>query len=160
MRQLNLIRKLNAFFSNQKKIPFIKLAYLFGSHTSGKVGPISDYDIAVLCSKSQPYKIRYELKHELATILLTDRLDLVVLNYAPIELQYAVVATGTVIYEVNVEERVEYEAITLSLYGDYLPFLRNQRQAILEGGHNEAGIQRYREALGKTQRLLEEIRTL
>ncbi len=160
MRQSVIINKLNFFFSEQKKEPFIKLAYLFGSRAGGKTGPISDYDIAVLYSKSQSYKMRYELEHELTTILSADRLDLVVLNYASVELQYAVIATGIVIYEVSVVERVEYEAHTLSLYGDYLPILRNQRQAILEEGHNETGIQRYRAALGKTKRLLEEIRTL
>jgi hypothetical protein len=52
---------------------------------------------------------------------------------------------------------VEYEALTLSLYGDYLPVLRNQRKAILEESNNEAGIQRYRAALGKTHRLLKKL---
>jgi hypothetical protein len=89
---------------------------------------------------------------------MTNRVDLVVLNHAPIELSYAVIVTGTVIYEVNMAVRVEFEASTLSRYGDYLPILRRQRKEILEEHDNETGIQRYRKALGKTQRLLEKIR--
>jgi hypothetical protein len=92
--------------------------------------------------------------------LKTDQVDLIVLNNASIELRYAVIATGIVAYEANVETRVEYEALTLSLYGDFLPVLRDQREDILKEEKNETGIQRYREALGKTQRLLDEIRAL
>ena len=91
---------------------------------------------------------------------MTDRVDLVVLNYAPIELRYNVIVTGVVIYEQNPAVRVDFEANTLSRYGDYLPVLRRQRKEILEEHENEAGIQRYREALGETQRLLKKIRTI
>jgi hypothetical protein len=114
----------------------------------------------VLYSESHPSILKYELAHELKIALKTDRVDLVVLNKAPIELRYAVIATGIVAYETNAEIRVEYEALTLSLYGDYLPVLRNQREDILKEGKDETGIQRYRAALGKTQRLLEQIRAL
>jgi hypothetical protein len=114
----------------------------------------------VLYSESHPSILKYELAHELKIALKTDRVDLVVLNKAPIELRYAVIATSIVAYETNAEIRVEYEALTLSLYGDYLPVLRNQREDILKEGKDETGIQRYRAALGKTQRLLEQIRAL
>jgi predicted nucleotidyltransferase len=160
MRQSDLIEKLNTFFSNQKNSSLIKLAYLFGSRAGGKIGPISDYDIAVLFSKAPLPNLRYELEYKLKKALMTDRVDLVVLNYAPIELRYAVIASGTVVYEISFAVCVEYEALTLSLYGDYLPILRQQRQEILEEDNNETGIQRYRAALGKTQNLLKEIRTI
>ena len=57
---------------------------------------------------------------ELGTILRTDRVDLVVLDFAPIELRYAVIATGSVVYQIERKTRVEFEALTLGLYGDYL----------------------------------------
>jgi len=160
MKQSDSIKKLTAFFSNEKRKSFIELAYLFGSRAEGDIGPISDFDIAILYSEPQPPELRYEFRHKLATVLMTNQVDLVVLNSAPIEFRYAVVATGAVLYEVSLETRVEYEASTLSLYGDYLPILRRQRQEILEEDNHETGIQRYRAALGKTQRLLEEIRTI
>ncbi len=160
MRQSELIERLTTFFSNEIDTSLIKLAYLFGSRAWGTIGPISDYDIAVLFSDSPVPSLRYALEHKLNKTLLSDRVDLVVLNYAPIELQYAVIASGIAVYEESFEARVEYEAFTLSRYGDFLPVLRNQRQEILEDDINEAGIQRYRAALGKTQRLLEKIRTV
>jgi predicted nucleotidyltransferase len=160
MRQSELKRKVAALFSNETIAPSIKLAYLFGSCALGEEGPISDFDIAVLFSKSPCSNRRYLLEHKLNKTLMTDRVDLVVLNNAPIELRYAVIASGIVVYEVNVKTRVEYEALTLSLYGDFLPVLRNQREDILKEGNNETGIQRYRTALGKTQRLLEQVRAL
>ena len=160
MKRQETIKNLHSFFSaNNKKIR-IELAYLFGSHASGRVGPVSDFDIAVLYTQSQASILRYELARDLKSILKTDAVDLVVLNNSPIELRYAVIASGIVVYQANVKTRVEYEALTLSLYGDYLPVLRSQREDILREGNNEAGIQRYRAALGKTQRLLEEIRSL
>jgi predicted nucleotidyltransferase len=160
MKQQEILKTLNSFFSTTKTEPRIDLAYVFGSHAAGKQGPISDYDIAVLFSEPHESIHRYELAHELSSILKTDQVDLIVLNNAPIELRYAVIASGIVVYEANVETRVEYEALTLGLYGDFLPVLRNQRQDILKEDINATGIQRYREALGKTQRLLEEIRAL
>ncbi len=69
------------------------------------------------------------------------------------------IATGTVIYEISRAARVDFESLTLGLYGDFLPVLRAQREELLRGSNYETGIQRYREALGKTRRLLEEIRT-
>lgn len=159
MRQSDSLKKLTAFFLNKKRKSYIELAYLFGSRAEGQHGPISDYDIAILYSEPQAPELRYELAHKLSTVLMTDHVDLVVLNSAPIELRYAVITTGTLLYEVSLETRVEYEALTLSLYGDYLPVLRRQRQEILQESFHETGVQRYREALGKTQRLLEKIRT-
>ncbi len=159
MRQFDLIKRFTTFFSNENDPSLIKLAYLFGSRAGETIGPISDYDIAVLFSDSPAPSLRYALEHKLKKTLLSDRVDLVVLNYAPIELQYAVIASGDVVYEKSFEARVEYEALTLSRYGDFLPILRNQRQEILEDKTNEAGIQRHRAALGKTQRMLEKTRS-
>jgi len=73
-------------------------------------------------------------------------------------LAYAVIAQGRLIYQQSVAERVEFEAKVLSLYGDYLPILRRQRQEILEGGRDEAGVRRCREALRRTERTLAAIR--
>jgi len=160
MNQHESIKSLYSFFSSTETKPRIDLAYVFGSQVAGKKGPISDYDIAVLFSEPHQSVPRYELAHELSQVLKTNQVDLIVLNNAPIELRYAVISSGILAYEANVETRVEYEALTLSLYGDFLPVLRHQREDILKEDNNETGIQRYREALGKTQRLLEEIRSL
>ena len=155
-----LIKKLGSLFSSEKKESSVELAYVFGSHASATEGPVSDYDIAVLFTKMVPPEKTYGLAHKLATLLMAERVDMVVLNRAPIELRYAVIATGIVIYEVNPAVRVDFEASTLNCYGDFLPILRRQKKEILEECNNETGIQRYRTTLRKTQRLLAEIRTI
>ena len=135
----------------------VLLAYLFGSQAEGTAGPGSDYDIGLLV-RSPSLELWARLTHEIGAILGTDRVDVVFLNRAPVELAYAVIAQGRLLYEASVAERVEFEAKVLSLYADYLPVLRRQREEILKGERNDAGIQRYREALGRTERTLAEIR--
>ncbi|MFO7970945.1 MAG: nucleotidyltransferase domain-containing protein, partial [Desulfobacterales bacterium] len=156
----DLIEEVDSLFSSGKNEFSVELAYLFGSHATGTDGPISDYDIAVLFAEMVPVKKTYGLAYKLAALFMTERVDIVVLNCAPIELKYAVVETGTVIYEVAPAIRVEFEASTLSCYGDFLPYLRRQKKEILEERNNEAGIQRYRKTLRETERLLTEIRTV
>lgn len=133
----------------------VRLVYLFGSQVSGEIGPLSDIDLGVLLARDAPMaRIRAQLAHHLSAALGGDSVDLVILNQAPIELAYAVIAQGKILYQRDRAERVEYEADVMSRYGDYLPFLRAQRQDILEGGGNARRVQRYREALGRTQRAL------
>lgn len=116
--------------------PDVHLAYLFGSRASGEAGPGSDYDFGVLLEEdTEPWR-RHEMAHELGLIVDHPGVDVVVLNKAPIELAFNVIATGRRLYERDVATRVEYEAKTMSLYGDYLPVLRQQRKDIIrEAGH-------------------------
>ena len=148
---------LSAIFA---KIPQVTLAYLFGSRVEGTTGPKSDYDFGLLCEPIDDWiRIRTQFGIELARQLETKHIDLVKLNDAPIELAYSIVADGLLIYEKNIEARVEYEARVLGLYFDYLPFLKAQRVDILRGDEYGARIQRYREALRRTERTLEQIRS-
>jgi hypothetical protein len=75
-----------------------------------------------------------------------------------VELAYAVIAQGQLLYQRSAAERVEFEAKVLSLYADSLPILRRQREEILKDVGKETRIQRYREALGRTEQTLAEIR--
>ncbi len=139
--------------------PEVTLAYLYGSQARGEAGAQSDYDFGVLVSWEKDVlarrgEIRARLAHELAVALAVagDRVDLVILNRVPVELAYAVIAEGRIVFERDVASRVEYEAYVLGHYGDYLPVLRAQRRAILEGGGYEARAERYREAFGRARR--------
>ena len=136
----------------------ILLAYLFGSQADGTAGPQSDYDIALLV-RQPSLALQARLAHEIGTILGTGRVDVAFLNRAPVELAYAVIAQGQLLYQRSVAERVEFEAKVLSLYANYLPILRRQREEILKDVGKEARVQRYREALGRTERTLAAIRT-
>ena len=133
----------------------VRLVYLFGSQVSGETGPLSDVDLAVLLVHGEPVARNRALLADLFSSVLQEApIDLIILNQAPIELAYAVIAQGIIHYQRDLAERVEFEADVLSRYGDYLPFLRAQRQDILEGARDERRVQRYREALGRTERAL------
>lgn len=139
--------------------PEIRLVYLFGSQVTGKTGPQSDYDLGVLVDREGDTAARRAAcEHELSILLGTERLDVVWLSQAPVELAFAVISQGRLLYERDVATRVEYEAQVMSRYCDYLPVLRAQRAEILAGGDHAARVQRYREALGRTERTLGEIR--
>jgi len=155
------LKKLHSFFEKASPPFGVVLAYLFGSRVLDRSGPLSDYDFAVLYTLKPHRKHIYELVHLLGKVVKTKHIDLVALNQSPVELQYHVIATGSLLYETNPAARVEFEAQTLSRYFDYLPILRQQRQEFLEEKEKdrETGIQRYREALAKTQRVLVQART-
>lgn len=134
------------------------LVYLFGSQVDGILGPMSDYDLAVLVDHAADQRcVQACLAHELARILQTDRVDVVLLNRASIELAYVVITQGKMLYERDVATRVEYEATVLSRYGDFLPLLRAQRDDILRGKDHAYRVHRYRAALGRTERTLGQI---
>jgi predicted nucleotidyltransferase len=135
--------------------PEISLVYLFGSQVTGQAGPMSDTDLAFLDSSSdEDTTIQTCFQHALALALNNNRIDVIRLRCAPVELAYAVIAGGKLHYQKDNLTRVEYEARVLSQYGDYLPVLRSQREQILRGDGNAKRVERYREALGRTQRTL------
>jgi predicted nucleotidyltransferase len=136
----------------------VRLVYLFGSRVKGNLGPMSDYDLAVLVDRAvDGRRVQALLAHELARVLRTDRVDVVLLNRAPVELAYAIIAQGKLLYERDVATRVEYEATVLNRYGDLLPMLRRQREDILRGNDYERRVHRYRAALRRTERTLGQI---
>jgi predicted nucleotidyltransferase len=140
--------------------PKVSLAYLFGSQVRGDVGPMSDIDIALLLDDAdETGTIRSNLRASLAAALDRERVDVVFLNRAPVELAYAIIVEGELLYERDAATRVEYEAKIMSLYCDFLPVLRAQRDDLLRGGEHETRVQRYREALGRTERTLSALRS-
>jgi predicted nucleotidyltransferase len=141
-----------------KNHPGVELVYLFGSQIGGNTGPQSDYDLGVLINQAEDVDfIRDQFAYEVGRALDTDPIDVLLLNEAPVELAYSVIAQGIPLYQRDLATRVEYEAQIMSRYGDYLPVLRAQRDDILRGDEHGTRVQRYREALGRTERALGEI---
>jgi predicted nucleotidyltransferase len=149
------IEQLQTFFANQHDV---LAAYLFGSRAEGRAVTRSDYDVAMLAQAKLAPARRFELASEISRLLNGRPVDLIVLNDAPVELSYAVVAAGRRVFEREVAVRVEFEATVLSRYGDMLPMLREQRRELIQGGNYESGVRRNRAALGQTERVLAEIR--
>jgi len=137
------------------------LAYLFGSQVDDATGPLSDIDLAILFEdKEDSLAARSKLAYALGRALKFNSIDIVSLRETQIELAYAIISQGICIYQMDLVTRVEFEAQVLSKYGDYLPVLRAQRNQILgeiEDGHR---VQRYREALKRTERTLSQINSV
>ena len=139
--------------------PNVCLAYLFGSQVNEKTGPISDIDLGVLFEDGMDIlNARSRIAYDLGEELQHQRIDIVSLSEASVELAYAIISQGICIFQRDNAIRVEFEAQVLSRYGDYLPVLRSQRQEILGEKGDERRIQRYREALRRTERTLSQIR--
>ncbi len=120
--------ELREFFAARSNI---RLVYLFGSRARGDAAETSDYDFGVLLGEDADSDYRYILAHELVVLLGTSDVDVVPLREAPIELAYNIIAEGRLLFERDLEERVDFEARTISKYCDYLPILRQQREDII-----------------------------
>ena len=115
-----------------QSMPEISLVYLFGSQAEGHAGLLSDYDLGVLADQAESASyLRSRLAFELGRKIATTKIDIVMLNRAAVELAFAVISRGKLLYQRNDAERIEYEAKVMGLYFDYLPVLRSQRDDIL-----------------------------
>ena len=76
----------------------VRLVYLFGSRVSGEIGPLSDTDLGVLLEREAPVaRMRAQLAHLFSAALDGSPVDVIILNRAPIELAYAVIAQGKIL---------------------------------------------------------------
>lgn len=132
-------KKVNASFLRYEKVV---VAYLFGSRARGDFTEGSDMDFAILLSGSfkDPYDF-VRLIGELATALKVEdeKINLVVLNDADLELAYKVISEGSVVFERDVEKRVDFEVRVLKSYMDFKPVLDQMRTSLIrEYTHGKA----------------------
>lgn len=117
-----LISRLAEFFKSRE---YVELAYLFGSHSKGKQGPLSDIDIGVYLSRKMDKKERFEKRLELigsiCTLLQTNNLDIVVINDSPPVLNFEIIEPNCLIYEKTHDLKVEVEVSIMSAYYDRKP---------------------------------------
>ena len=140
----------------------IDLVYRFGSRargdSGGNVGPMSDYDVAVLLQHStESFDLQMQLQHEVCKALDTDKVDLMLLNRVPIELAWHVIARGKLLFARSKYIHVEYEANVMSRYGDYLPVLRAQHEDILQRRNRDRRAEWVRASLERAKRTFAEI---
>jgi len=113
----------------------VDLAYLFGSRARGDFLEGSDWDFAILLSEDfrDPYDL-VRLIGDLAEALNVsdEKVNLVVLNDASLELSYKVISEGLIIYERDLERRVDFEVRILKLYMDFKPVLDEMRKSTIE----------------------------
>jgi len=116
-------KKVVEFLSKQERV---KLAYLFGSVAEGKEGKLSDVDLAVFLdeslSKKEILNLQLKLISELTSILKTDKVDLTVMNNAPLLLKYNIIKHGKILKQ-DMETKVRVESGILSDYLDMKYFI-------------------------------------
>ena len=124
--------KVREFLNKQKHV---KLAYLFGSVAEGKEGKLSDVDIAVFLDESLSKKERFDLQLKLLSgltgILKTDRIDLIIMNDAPLLLKYNIIKHGKILKD-NIETRVKVESRILSDYLDMKYYIDRHTDLAIE----------------------------
>lgn len=118
----DIIRNLRKYFKEKKEVD---LAYIFGSTVSGKTNALSDIDIAILIDKKQiketlyPYGYKAHIIADLMKLLKTNRVDLVILNEAPLLLKHRVLYTGKLIYSKNESLRIQFQVECIDRYNDF-----------------------------------------
>lgn len=112
-------KKLGAYLLSQDRV---KLAYRFGSLVAGRAGPLSDVDLGVLLdaslSKPERFKLQLKLLDDLTSILGTDRIDLVIMNDAPLSLTYEIIKSNYPLLVRDRREKIDFEHGVLSRYLD------------------------------------------
>jgi len=120
------------FFSTKDNVI---LAYLFGSTVRGDANILSDVDIAVMLdenlSKKDVLDIELNLISELTHLLKTDKVDLIVLNDAPLLLNHNIIKTGKVL-KCDETKRVQFETKILSKYLDEHYYIKRHTNIILQ----------------------------
>jgi predicted nucleotidyltransferase len=121
-----------------KDYSYIAAAYLFGSYTTGKEGPMSDVDIALLLK--EPFPKGRELIHEedylayrIADALQVKEIDLIDLNRQGLIFVHNVFKTGKLIYDADTDFRVKFVAKVISDYCDFEPTLRFMNNYYFDG---------------------------
>jgi len=105
-----------------QKQDHVKLAYLFGSIALQKAGKLSDVDLAVFLDESldkkEKFRIKLRLIADLEDILKIDRLDLVIMNDAPLSLNFEIIKANYPLFIRNKDLKVDLEQYIMSRYLD------------------------------------------
>ncbi len=123
------LKKLSRLF------PEVIAAYFFGSHATGRPTPLSDVDIGVLLVEGLPdlesFQIEMKLQGKLEKIFNTDNIDLVVLNKAPLPIQYHATC-GKLLFTNDHQKKSSFEEYVRKYYLDCLPIYREYKEEFLK----------------------------
>jgi uncharacterized protein len=101
-----------------EKDPNIVFAYLFGGLAKGRIGPLTDVDLALYLKDLK--QIDYlEIFGHISEILGTDEIDLVILNQAPLSLAGRILQSRKVLVDKVPSRRHQYESLTLREFFDF-----------------------------------------
>lgn len=110
------INCLPAFFS---EMPEVLAVFLFGSYGTRHQTAQSDIDFAVLFDKRVDITEEAAFLANLSSFFRTDKVDLVNLNKAPLNLQFRVVQEGKIVYEMDYATTCDFIEKVIDMYQDY-----------------------------------------
>jgi len=156
MTELEIERLSVEIRSTLQEQPDVLAAYLFGSTSEGRDGPLSDVDMAVLFRPDLPQAQLWHREDALG-VALSRRLpnytiDLVALNLAPLRFRFEVVSKGLVLYSTDDSQRADFESYTMRRYWDFEKYLVEYQTTLIarvKEEFNEAQRVQYRDTLDK-----------
>ena len=145
-------------------MPEVQFACLYGSHARGQANTLSDVDVAVLIDRATDRKEYFDLRltliGDLSALIKNDDVDVVVLNEAPLALQYRILRDGISLYCRNRDRLTEFSARAISEYLDFKPIIERHEVAILDHarrGELRYGYNTHRGALERYRQLRERL---
>lgn len=112
----------------------IEVLYLFGSTITGKTNGQSDIDLALLLTRKirreQYFDLRLKFMDQLARLLRTDKVEVIILNEAPLRFYHEIISTGKILYEKNRADRIDQECKMESLYFGMKHYFDFQRETL------------------------------
>ncbi len=119
----NIRERLRTLGQALEKCSGVTFGYLIGGAAAGRVGPLSDVDVAVyLDSALDPVEQQLEVIEAVTAHLGTDEVDLVVLNTAPTALIGRILQNRQVICDRDPFRRHRFESLALREFFDFRVF--------------------------------------
>jgi uncharacterized protein len=121
--------KLRSLLAARAEADGIAAAYLFGSVARGTARPDSDVDVGVLYSVDPPKTLAgmFDLEGDLESALGLP-VQVVVLNYAPVDLIVRVLRDGKLLVDRDRSRRIQFEVRSRNELWDLEPYLRLYRR--------------------------------
>ncbi len=114
--------------------PAVRAAYLFGSVAAGRERDRSDFDLGIVVDSDrwEPTDDKVPLITDCMEAAGRDWIDLVVLNGAPLVLQFEAVRPNAPLYGADDFDHGAFVSKVVRMYWDFEPHLRRQRKALKE----------------------------
>ena len=113
--------------------PAVQGAYVFGSVATEREWSGSDLDLGIVVNEDEwDPSDKVPLIGDCMDAARRDRVDLVILNDAPLVLQFEAVRPNVLLYAADDFEHGAFVSKVVRMYWDFQPYLRRQRKAYKE----------------------------
>jgi len=131
--EIKVFEKLVEFFEGKDEVD---LAYLFGSTSRGDKGKLGDFDLGVLLREplEEHGRLQFQLKllDDLVSLLKADKVDLIIMNDAPLSLNYNIIKEGMLLKD-DEEKRIRFEKNIMSEYLDRKYYMDRHARIAING---------------------------